>query len=225
MAKVRSASEISAIEVALGVNSGIMSKLVKKAQKRGVPTGNIYRLETPDGESHLDKMVDVLAGMSLEIVPPVGGRIYSVRVPIVLDREWQEAITAAGPNTSDNYNVRKVGDLYRPTGTGRAWADMTLMNFGPSGGGRSLEKAIEWAKSYGLKLTVPRQIFAIGEYRPKLDAELEMNPMYIVATTECSFGGNRQVCRVWFVGAERGADLGWVGGVAGSGVWFAFVRE
>lgn len=224
MAKARNFGEVEAIETALGVNSGIMSEFVRKARKRGVPAGNIYRLATPEGETHLDKMVDVLAGMSLEIVPPTGGCIYSVRVPVRLDRDWQEAITAAGPNTPDNYNVRKVGSLYQPIGTGRVWADMTLMNFGPGGGG-SLERAIEWAKPYNLKPTSPRQVFAIGEYRPKLDAELEMNPMYVVATTECYFEGHRQVCDVWFDGDERAARLDWVSHVGPSSDWFSFVRE
>ncbi len=223
MAKARSSDEVRAIETALGVHSGIMSDLVRKAHKRGL-AGNIYRLATPDGEAHLDKMVDVLAGMSLEIVPPTGGRIYNIRIPVILDRDWQEAITVAGPATGAEYNVRKVGNLHQPTGAGRVWADMTLMNFGPSGAG-SLEKAIEWAKQYNLKLTTPRQVFAVGEYRPKLDAELEMNPMYVLATTECLFGGDRQVCYVWFGGAKREAGLGWVGGVGDSSDWFAFVRE
>ena len=224
MAKARSLDEARAIEAAIGVNSGIMSELVRKARKRDVPVGNIYRLATPDGEAHLDKMVDVLAGMSSEIVPPTGGRICNVRVPVILDRNLQEAVTVAGPNTPENYNVRKVGNFYLPTGTGRVWADMTLINFGPGGGG-SLEKAIAWARPYNLKLTTPRQVFAIGEYRPKLNAELEMNPMYVVATTECNFGGNRRVCDVWFDGVEREASLRWVGGVGGSRGWFAFIRE
>lgn len=111
MAKARSLDKAEAIETALGVNSGIMSELVRKARKRDVPAGNIYRLATPEGETHLDKMVDVLAGMSLEIVPPTGGRVYSVRVPVVSDRDWQEAVIAAG-STPDNYNVRKIASLY-----------------------------------------------------------------------------------------------------------------
>lgn len=223
MAKARSLDETKAIEAALGVSSGIMSELVRKARKRDVPVGNIYRLVTPDGEAHLDKMVDILAGMSLEIVSPTDGRIYAVRVPVTLDRDWQEAVTVAGPNTQADGNVRKVGNLYQPTGTGRAWADMVLVNFGSNGG--SIEKAIEWAKPYNLKPTVPRQVFAIGEYRPKLDAELEMNPMYIVATTECFFEGYRQVCYVWFGGSRREAYLYWVSYVGRSDVWFSFVRE
>lgn len=174
MAKVWSFDQVKAIKVGIGVCSGVMSKLIRRTHKCGM-IGNIYRLVMLEGEGHLDKTVDVLAGMSLEIVPPMGGRIYSIRVPVILNRDWQEAITAAGSNTPDSYNVRKVGDLYQPTGIGRSWADMVLMNFGPKGGG-SLEKAIEWAKPYGLKLTVPRQVFAIGEYRLKLDGRARNEP-------------------------------------------------
>lgn len=171
-------------------------------------------------------MVDVLAGMSLEIVPPTGGRIYNVKIPVILDRDWQKAISVAS-NTPSGYNVRKVGSCYQPTGIGRIWANITLVNFGPSlGSGSSedgfLEKAIEWARSYNLGLTSPRHVFAISEYRPKLDDELEMNLRYLVATTECCFG-YRRVCVVCFNGAKRSADLPWIGDVGAHNDWFTFV--
>ncbi len=155
--------------------------------------------------------------------PPPGGRVHIVTVPVVQDRPWNEAVRAAGPNTPDNYDVWKVGDLYPATGAGIAQTKLVLVNFGPQGG--SLAKAIAWAEQYNLKKTNPRQVFAIGEHKPQLHRELGMNPMYVVATEECSFEGDRQVCDVWWGDAEREVSLYWTGIVGSVDGWFAFLCE
>lgn len=159
-----------------------------------------------------------------EFGPPPGGRIHVLpRVPVVLDRDWQEAVNAAGPQTPDNYNVRKVGDLYLPTGTGVVEKEIILLNFGPQGG--DWDRAIAWAKQFGLKRTAPRLVFAIGKHKPELHRELEMNPMYVVATHECTFEGYQQACDVWWGGHGPRACLSWVGYCGASDGWFAFSRE
>jgi len=47
-------------------------------------------------------MVPMTNNNRLEFVPPEGGRVHVVRVPVRLDREWQEAINAAFPDTPDD---------------------------------------------------------------------------------------------------------------------------
>ena len=107
----------------------------------------------------VDEIID--SATVAEVVPPEGGRIHVIRVPVRLNREWQEAINAAGPNTPDNYNVRNVGDQYPSQGDGTVReAEVILINFGPNGG--SWDKAIAWANQYRLKRTNPRHVFAIG---------------------------------------------------------------
>lgn len=160
---------------------------------------------------------------SAGFVPPEGGRIHIVRVPFRLDREWQEAINAAGPNTPDNYNVRKVGDQYPPKAGEIVGAEIILMNFGPNGG--TWDKVIAWAEQKRLKRTNPRHVFAIGEHKPQLHRELGFDYMYVVATEKCTFEGYRFACGVWWRGSGRGASLGWVGNCGGSDGWFAFLRE
>lgn len=162
------------------------------------------------------------------IVPPEGGRIHFVRVPVQLDREWQEVINAAGPNTPEGYNVRKVGDQYPPAGMGivevDVEAEIILVNFSSNDG--SWNRAIAWAKQYHLKRTNPRHVFAIGEHKPQFHRELGVNyNMYAVATEECIFEGFRRVCILLWVGSRRMAGLVWVEDCGGSIEWFAFLRE
>lgn len=159
-----------------------------------------------------------------EFVAPEGGRIHELTIPVVLDEEWQAAITAGGPDTPDNYNVRKVGDQYRPSGKGTKKSRMILVNFGPNGG--SWDRAIAWAAQYPqLKRSVPRQVFAISKHKPDLHRELGFNPMYVVATTECSFEGCQQACYAWWFDALREAYLFWVSRFTDADGWFAFVCE
>lgn len=156
----------------------------------------------------------------LKIVAPEGARIHILRVKVKLDRPWQEAVDAAGPNTPTDYNVRKVGDLYVPTGTGEEDQEHVLLNY-PAGDG-NWDKAHAWAKDKGLKKTVPRGVFAIGEHHPTLHSILEVNPMYVVATTECTFEGYRHACYVWWHDSERRASLCWVENFGRASGWFAF---
>jgi len=158
-----------------------------------------------------------------EVLPTPGTRIRTLSAKITLDQPWQEAVNAAGPDTPDDYNVRKVGDLYLPTGTGTKKAEYVLLNY-PSGDG-SWEKALALAESKGLKKTVPREVFAVGRQYPKLHRELEVNPMYVVATTDCSFGGSQQACSVWWNDSKRVAGLGWVSSFGFSSDWFLFRKE
>lgn len=166
----------------------------------------------------LDSLKTGTAGITL----PQGARIHIVRVKVKLDRPWQEAVNAAGPNTPDNYNVRKVGDQYPPTGIEEVEEDLVMINY-PKGDG--YDKALAWAQTQGLEHTVPREVFAIGEQHPNLHTELGLNPMYAVATTECSFGGGRRACCVWWVVSDRKAHLVWVGYFGSSGGWFVFRKS
>ena len=154
------------------------------------------------------------------LVPPLGGRIHPLKVKFQLDQEWQAAINVAGPGTSDNYNVRKVGNLYPPTGVGIIEEELILLNY-PKGGG-SWDKALAWAEQFRLRRTDPRRVFAVGKDHPKFNYELGVNPTYVVATEECTFGGPRQACSVWWLGSECYAGLSWVEDYGRASDWFAF---
>ncbi len=156
------------------------------------------------------------------LTPPPGARLHIVRIHFKPDYEWQEAVNAAGPNTPSDYNVRKVGDQYPPAGTEEIEEDLILLNF-PNGDG--FDAALAWAASKQLEKTVPREVFAIGEQHPKLHEVLGQNPMYVAATKECTFGGFRHACCVWWYGSGREARLPWVKRFAYSRAWFAFRKS
>jgi hypothetical protein len=166
------------------------------------------------------RFLDGIKASVTDIIAPPGARLYTARVKVTLDRSWQEAVNAAGPNTPDNYNVRKVGDLYLPTGKGEVEEDLILLNY-PEGDG-SWDKALTWAGILRLKPTVPREVFAVGEQHPELHRTLGVNPMYVVATTKCTFDGSSRACGVWWRDAGREAYLSFVELFVGASAWFAF---
>lgn len=173
-------------------------------------------------DGRIARFLDTLKVDPTALTPPPGARLHTVRIRFKPDREWQEAINAAGPNTPSDYNVRKVGDQYPPTGTEEIEEDLILLNF-PNGDG--FDAALAWAKSKQLENTVPREVFAIGEQHPKLHIELGQNPMYVAATKECTFEGHRGACYVWWDDLKRGAYLGRVEDFSYGGGWFAFRKS
>lgn len=180
------------------------------------------QFQAAQDDGRIARFLDTLKVDPTALTPPPGVRLHTVRIRFKPDREWQESINAAGPNTPSDYNVRKVGDQYPPTGTEEIEEDLILLNF-PNGDG--FDAALAWAKSKQLENTVPREVFAIGEQHPKLHEELGQNPMYVAATKECTFGGDRGACCVWWDGSERGVDLDWVSGFDNSSDWFAFRKS
>ena len=153
------------------------------------------------------------------VVPP-GCRIERVTVEVQLDQGWQAAVNAAGPNTPETHNVRKVGDLYLPTGTDVVKEELILLNYAKGDG--NWDKALAWADQFRLRKTDPRRVFAIGKARPNFNTEVGINPTYVVATKECSFGDYRRACSVWWNVSKREASLVWVSRYGNADAWFAF---
>jgi len=186
------------------------------ANAKGVTRAQ-FQVAQDDGR--FARFLDTLKVDLTALKPPPGARLHTVRIRFKPDREWQEAVNAAGPNTPSDYNVRKVADQYPPSGTEEIEEDLILLNF-PKGDGFDAARA--WARSKQLEDTVPREVFAIGEQHPKLHEELGQNPMYVAATKECTFEGDRGACYVWWDDSGRGADLYWVENFGSSYDWFAF---
>ena len=159
-----------------------------------------------------------------QIIPPPGGRVHILRVPVNPSRDWNEAINAAGPDTPKSYDVRKVGrDLYPPQAGEPKEQEIILVNFGktiPNG-----QHVLDWAKSFGLRPVSPRAVFSVLEHNPELNQVLKMAYMAVVSLDVCSFEGERRVCVSWWDDAERKAYLFWFDYDWRDFYWFAFVRE
>ncbi len=152
-----------------------------------------------------------------------GARIHVLRrVRVKQNREWQEAVNLAGPNTPDHFNVRKseVSGQYQPASNKEIETDIVLLSY--SKGDGNWYKGIAWGKEAKLNATNPREVFVIGEQKPNLRTILGQNPIYVVAPIECTFEGDRNACYVWWDASERGAGLDWVGCFDDADFWFAF---
>ena len=60
------------------------------------------RLQVALDDGTMGRVLDgIEAGLQITIgtplVPPPGGRFHILTVPVVRDRDWQEAVNAAGP--------------------------------------------------------------------------------------------------------------------------------
>lgn len=199
----------------LRVTSGQLDSVRQMANEKHIPRP-LFQQALDDGR--VARFLDSL-GMGGITAPP-GARIHLLTgVEVTLDRDWQEAVNVAGPNTPADYDVRKVGDLYPPTGKGKVVSDYILLNF-PKGDG--WDAALAWAKEQKLENTTPREVFAVGEHHPNLHKVLGQNPAYVVATTKCAFEGYQRACCVWWRDARRVADLLWVCDFGSSDDWFLF---
>ncbi len=156
------------------------------------------------------------------LLVPDGGRIHLLSGILVReDEDWKEALTAAGPETPENYVIRRVGHLYPTSGRGDIRKDFVLLNRP----GWSLDQFLVWGKANQLKGTSARDVFAVGREKPGLNAELRMDPMWVHATDAKSFEGSRGVPNVWWFGAERKASLSLVGCVGDAFGWCLLSRE
>ena len=154
----------------------------------------------------------------------IGARVYLIpKLVVDYTKPHNESAMAGGPQTPSNYNVLKVADKYQPSENKVTEETIVLFNWEKGGG--SYPKAIEWGLSNGLLRTTPHVPFAVGEQKPNLNYELGPNPMYVVETTGCSFGGSASACYVWWSAAKRESSLYWQDYFGYGNGWFAFRKK
>ena len=197
------------------VTTGQTDGIAKMANEKGLSRSG-FQSWIDEGE--VSRLLDVRK--MKEIAEGRGARIHIVQSWVRQDRPWDEAINAAGPDTPSDYNVRKVGHIYLPTGTVAETQEHVFLNY-PNGDG-NWDKALELGTELKLQRAVPRGVFAVGEQHPCLHRMLGVNPMYVVATTPCTFEGSQRACGVWWGASERKACLVWVSRFGYANDWFAF---
>lgn len=127
-------------------------------------------------------------------------RTYALTATVYQDRDYIEALEAGGAGARSGSAVRRIGDLYPPVSDQEEEVKFVLLNF--SKGGGSWDKALDWAKLNGYKITNPREAFAVAEQHD-LRKLLDQSSFSLVATTECSFEDHRQVVHVSVSGFYR----------------------
>lgn len=143
------------------------------------------------------------------IAAPPGGRIYFIKVPTPVDfkRPWRAAINAAQGTGETNDNYRVVGNQLRFAEEGRWFSDtesgrlpnqtssLVLVNF--TSGCNHIVHAKEWSRQYRLRWSRPREVFALGEYHPRLYEEVGAEKyLEVVATTICEMRGFELACKM-----------------------------
>lgn len=144
---------------------------------------------------------------------------FELKATVRQDRPYTEALEAGGPDTPSGYSVHEVGDLYPSVSERVEEVEFVLRNFLKGGG--SWDNALTWAKSNGYKVSNPREVFAVAEQHD-LRKLLERDCLYLVATTECSFEGDRQTVYVSVGGSGRRAGLRRLGHFGDGRDWFLF---
>jgi hypothetical protein len=155
-----------------------------------------------------------------KIKPPKNAQIKELTLTVDLSTPWKDAVQKAGKDTGANFDVWKVGDLY-PAAAQTIETELVLLNYPDDG---SFDKALTWAKENGLELTTPREVFALSEQND-LASLLGASYGWVVSTTACTFGGERQAPYVWWNDSKRGADLSWVSDFGHRLGWFAFRKS
>ncbi len=172
------------------------------------------------------RFLDCVRSGLVDIVPPPGARIRVIRARVNQGRDWKEAVDAVGPDTMSIDEIYKPADLYPPTSQEETEKDYILLSLPDRRDG--YHKALTWAQIVGLKPTVPREVFAIGEQYPNLDQTFGENPLTVVATTDKAPEGFCQACLVWWDclrgRRERGANFLSVNRVDDSSCWYAFCK-
>ncbi|MEO5646376.1 MAG: hypothetical protein ABIO57_01230 [Candidatus Paceibacterota bacterium] len=151
----------------------------------------------------------------------IGARLHLITNLVVdYSKSHNDAAMAGGPQTESSYNVLKVSDKYQPSENKLTNETIVLLNY-PKGGG-NYGKTVQWGLENGLRKTTPHASFAVGEHKTKLNYELGPNPMYVVETTGCTFGGGTDACYVWWDDARRKSNLDWQDNFGNGRDWFAF---
>lgn len=157
------------------------------------------------------------------ITPPDGGRIIRVSA-LVAQLPWRQAILRISRNQDRDASQIWTADEKNPATEERALdKDFILLSY-PCGDG-SFDAAISWAKENRLRMTVARDVFAIGarkQYTRKTFGAKQI--CTISASTTFNENGSRSTCNVWWSKIGRGAGVMIVDDFNGQDEWIAFVE-
>jgi hypothetical protein len=146
--------------------------------------------------------------------------IKNITIKSEKNKNWKQTIKSSSPDTYDDSSIYKVEDLYPKEKVEER--ELVLINYSKDG---NWKKALEYAKENDLEFTTPKDILALQKQYPELNKDSDVENMYVVETTGCSFGGDALACYVSWDGVERKSGLYWRGDFGDGGDWFAFRKS
>jgi hypothetical protein len=170
---------------------------------------------TPISDTRIDELTAIAA--------KVGAIVRVVRkVYIDQGRDWDEAISLGGPQTSNRSDCRRreIRIQHMARSNVKEYADIILFNY-PKGNGswRTITGTI-LVREFGLEPTNSREVFAVGESKPEFCSEIQQNPVHVVATIDY----DQNVAYVHWRINYRFAGLFYIGNCENNSFkyWFAF---
>ena len=201
--------EVSAIVSGMGIGMSILTALMEKAKKRGLPEEAIHRLATPEGDALLDKFVNMLAEAS--------GAIADIfRVQVNYDLKLEAAIRAGNYDWKNN----DINDKNFPSKrSGSAELDIRLVHFNKN---MSSEDVLMELDKMGLRPAELQELLAFGAKYPD---EQRKYPIVVLGSVWRSLSGHRLVACLSVGDGKRELNLFYYGDGWGEDCRFAAVRK
>jgi len=167
----------------------IITNLVGKVRKAGGTNKDIHRLATPEGETTLEKMADII----------VGAKRQTFKVLVDYTKSLEQMIKAG---KYDLVNNDITSDHFHITGSGQKEVEITLFHFNR---GISSDGAIAEMKKAGYRPALVEELLVLGA------AEKELQKQFPIVALG-------SVCRSSPDGYRNMPCLSWAGGGRGLGL-------
>ncbi|MEK7520415.1 MAG: hypothetical protein AAB581_04220 [Patescibacteria group bacterium] len=205
MGSKRSKDKLASLESGMGVAMDIWSKLLQKVRQRELPVGAIHQLSTPEGDTILDKFVDILAGGTKSIFIITLNHTLSLTDMIAAGHyDWvNDDITA------EHFPVK---------GKGAAELAVELVHFDRS---ISSGDAVKEMEKMGLRPATHEELLAFGAKYPDIQREFPI----VALGSSAQIHGRRFVLFLFRYGSERFLSLFWWDSFWGADYRFLGVRN
>ena len=201
--------DVSVIVSALGVLMSIITNLVSLVRKRGGTDEDIYRLATPEGESLLEKIADLIV-----VAGRFAGKVYRITIG---DGRTTEDLVRDGKYDYANTYVTSVNFSLRPQFMGPR--EVVLLEFDHD---VSSEEAIAEAAKQDLEQPVYEDALRFGVEYPEVQRE---RPVVFLHEPVRDPSGDLSVLYLWGSAGDRRLNLDWFVFRWYRRYRFAFVRK
>lgn len=183
-------AKVDPVVSAAGRLQHVVTELSARVHEKGVSLDDaVASLTKPEAEPGLRRISEVLisaANGTCGYVPPRGGRIARVTVPVDESRDWEDALQAISRGnpveSSTLYGPRRMGTYFPAQEDAKKEKKSIFLAYIPRA--QDANAVLLWAAQQRLVPASPRQCFAIGEHKPFLRENLKWEDYLIVATIQ-----------------------------------------